>query len=85
MRTMTILGRNVVTFCQLLTTYTGICSLVTKNNGYLVSHKLVMMIICEGMSVGTFFMEMFILSKIKMMVTSTFNNDGKENIFLLLS
>ena len=45
MRTMTSPGRNVVTFCQLLTTYTGICSLETKNNGYLVSHKLVMMII----------------------------------------
>ena len=62
MRTMrTIPRRNVVTsiFWQQLLAYAR--SLVNKNNGHFVSHKLVMMIICGGgVLVATFLGEMLI-------------------------
>ena len=44
---------------------TGICSLLTKNNGYLVSHVGHDDNLC-GMSAATFLMEMLILTKMKM-------------------
>ena len=70
MRTIPILRRNVETgiFWQLLLAYPR--SLVNKNNGLFVSHKLVMMIICGGgMSVGTFLGEMLIHSRMMTMGT----------------